>query len=45
MAHRSNILKLASKISMEGMTYTGVTYTDPEYRILEPIIDDDMCTK
>lgn len=44
MAHRSNILKLASKISMEGMTYTGVTYTDPEYRILEPIIDDDMCT-
>lgn len=25
------------------MTYTGVTYTDPEYRILEHIIDDDMC--
>ena len=43
MAHRPNILKLATKISLESLTYTGITYNDPEYRILEPIIDDDMC--
>ena len=43
MAHRPNILKLATKISLEGLTYTGVTYNDPEYKILEPIVDDDMC--
>ena len=41
--HRPNILKLATKISMESLTYTGITYNDPEYRILEPIIDDEMC--
>ena len=40
--HRPNILKLATKISMESLTYTGITYNDPEYRILEPIIDDEM---
>ena len=43
MAHRPNILKLATKISLEGLTYTGVGYQDPEYMILEPIVDDDMC--
>ena len=43
MAHRPNILKLATKISLESMTYTGITYEDPEYRSLEAIIDDDMC--
>ena len=43
MANRPNILALASKISLESMTYTGITYKDPEYRILEPIVDDDMC--
>ena len=43
MAKRPNILKLASKISLESLTYTGITYNDPEYRILEPIVDDDMC--
>ena len=43
MAHRPNILKLATKISLESLTYTGVTYNDPEYMILEPIVDDDMC--
>ncbi len=43
MAHRPNILKLATKISLESLTYTGITYKDPEYRILEPIVDDDMC--
>ncbi len=43
MGKRPNILKLASKISLESLTYTGVTYNDPEYKILEPIISDDMC--
>ncbi|MEA5152473.1 MAG: FAD-dependent oxidoreductase [Oscillospiraceae bacterium] len=43
MAKRPNILKLASKISLEGLTYTGVTYNDPEYKILEPIVTDEMC--
>ena len=43
MAHRANILKLATKISLESLTYTGITYNDPEYKILEPIVDDDMC--
>ena len=44
MAKRPNILKLATKISLESMTYTGITYNDPEYKILEPIVDDDMCS-
>lgn len=44
MANRPNILALASKISLESLTYTGVTYNSPEYRILEPIVDDDMCS-
>ncbi len=43
MAKRPNILKLASKISLESLTYTGITYNDPEYKILEPIISDEMC--
>ena len=43
MAKRPNILKLATKISLESLTYTGITYNDPEYRILEPIVSDDMC--
>ncbi len=44
MAKRPNILALASKIALEGCTFTGLTYNDPEYRILEPIVDDDMCS-
>ena len=44
MAHRPNILALASKISLESLTYTGITYGAPEYRILDPIVDDDMCS-
>ena len=44
MAHRPNILALASKISLESLTYTGITYGDPEYRILDPIVDDEMCS-
>ena len=44
MAHRPNILALASKISLESLPYTGITYGDPEYRILDPIVDDDMCS-
>lgn len=43
MEKRPNILRLATKISLESMTYTGITYTDPEYRILAPIVDDNMC--
>ena len=43
MSHSPNILKLATKISLESLTYTGITYDDPEYKILEPIVDDDMC--
>lgn len=43
MEKRANILKLASKISMESLTYTGITYNDPEYRILAPVVTDDMC--
>ena len=43
MSKRANILRLATKISLESMTYTGLTYKDPEYRILDPIVDDDMC--
>ena len=43
MANRPNILALATKISLESLTYTGITYKDPEYRILDPIVDDDMC--
>ena len=44
MENRPNILKLATKISLESLTYTGITYKDPEYRILAPIVDDDMCS-
>lgn len=43
MPHRKNILKLATKISLESLTYTGITYDDCEYRILEPVVTDDMC--
>jgi len=43
MEKRANIMKLVTKISLESMTYTGITYEDPEYRILAPIVDDDMC--
>ena len=43
MSKRPNILKLATKISLESLTYTGISYNDPEYRILAPIVDDDMC--
>lgn len=43
MEKRPNILKLATKITLEGLTYTGVTYNDPEYKILAPIVSDDMC--
>lgn len=44
MEKRANILALATKISLESMTYTGITYNDPEYRILAPIVTDDMCS-
>ena len=43
MSNRANILALASKIALESLTFTGLTFKDPEYRILDPIVDDDMC--
>ena len=39
---RASILKLATKISIECGTYTGVTPNDPEYKILAPVITDEM---
>ena len=44
IANRPDILALASKISLESMTYTGITCKYLEYRILESIVDDDMCS-
>lgn len=43
MAKRPNIMKLATKISLESMTYTGITYEDSEYKCLDVLLDDDMC--
>ena len=40
---RPNILKLASKISLESLTYTGIGYEDPEYVVLDLALTDDMC--
>ena len=40
---KANILAFATKVSLECLTYTGVTYNDPEYKILANIMDDDMC--
>ena len=42
MAFRKKILLLATKISLECGTYTGVTPTDPEYMILDPVVTDEM---
>ncbi len=42
MAFRKKILALATKISLECGTYMGVTPTDPEYMILDPIVTDEM---
>ena len=39
---KANILAFATKVSLECMTYTGVTFNDPEYKILSCIMDDDM---
>ena len=33
MEKRANILALATKVSLESMTYTGITYKDPVLRI------------
>ncbi len=43
MSKRPNILRLASKISLESMTYTGLGYQDPEYRMLDALVTDEMC--
>ena len=42
MATRPLIMKLARKISIESLTYTGITAKDPEYRILDPVVTDEM---
>ena len=42
MAFRKKILMLATKISLECGTYTGVTPSDPEYMILDPVVTDEM---
>ena len=42
MAFRKKILLLASKIGLESGTYTGVTPSDPEYMILDPVVTDEM---
>ncbi len=39
---RPIILRLATKISLESKTYTGITPNDPEYKILDPVVTDDM---
>ena len=39
---RPLIMKLATKISVEAKSYTGITVNDPEYRILEPMVTDEM---
>ena len=39
---RPLIMKLATKISVEAKSYTGITVNDPEYRILEPVVTDEM---
>ncbi len=42
MAFRKKILMLATKISIECGTYMGVTPSDPEYMILDPVVTDGM---
>ena len=42
---RPLIMKLATKISVEAKSYTGITVNDPEYRILEPVVTDEMACR
>jgi len=42
MSVRPKILALACKITIESKTGVGVLPTDPEYRILDPVVTDDM---
>ena len=39
---RPIIMKLATKINLECGTYTGITVNDPEYKILDPVLTDEM---
>lgn len=39
---KPSVLKFATKVGLECKTYTGITYNDPEYKILANIMDDDM---
>jgi hypothetical protein len=36
MSHRPNLLKLVTKISLESLTYTGITYSDPNIAFSTP---------
>jgi NADPH-dependent glutamate synthase beta subunit-like oxidoreductase/NAD-dependent dihydropyrimidine dehydrogenase PreA subunit len=42
MVTRPLIMKLANKISIESKTYTGIKETDPEYKILDPVVTNEM---
>lgn len=42
METRKKILKLANKISIESKSGAGIKTTDPEYKILEPVVTDEM---
>ena len=41
---KASILKLATKISIECGTYTGVTPNAPEYKILDPVVTAEMAS-
>ncbi|MBU3136791.1 FAD-dependent oxidoreductase [Clostridium gasigenes] len=42
MSKRPLIMKLANKVSIESKTYTGIKETDSEYKILDPVVTDEM---
>ncbi|HUM81851.1 MAG TPA: hypothetical protein PLQ38_08740, partial [Methanothrix sp.] len=39
---RSKIMRLANKISIESKTCVVLKTSDPEYRILDPVVTDEM---
>ena len=39
---RKKILDLANKISIESKSGFGIKVTDPEYKILDPVVTDEM---
>ena len=42
MAFRKSIMKMVTKVSVESGTYLGITPSDPEYMICDPIVTDEM---